>query len=565
MKNKQRAVFAASISISIALAALCGTAGAAAKKTTKKPTTTKAVSATVAPTTVASATVQPVATAPRGPIPQDNADTSATVRVAYPVGALSLDPARDNFVVNKVYTFLVFDRLTQIDTKTRAVVPMLASSWKYASDGTYLEMKLRTDVNFSDGSKLDANAAKVSLDRYRTAPESALKGALGSMSGVTVVDANTLRINLVKGRGADLPAVLATSAGIVVNPKVLAAGQDLTKNLDNAGSGPYVLDSFDAAKGYNFNKAPGTYWDPRIGKLKRIEVQVFASTAARLNAVLSGAVELAHLQLPEAAEGLKAAKKDQIKAYKVPAFMSMHATLFHATGKLADVKVRQAISLAIDRIGIADSLLPGADPEIQPYPQGHFAAVPGLESPRWDPIKARQIIKDAGAEGYTFKLGFAANTPFELVAQQIQSQMKDIGLNVTLVPQATSTAASLAFERGDFDAYQAAIVPSADPATTLNDIYYDTGTSKTITDPAALKRTRDIAARALDPTLDDAERGVIYRGVFKTLSEELWTIPIVRTYQTWAYTNKSNLRGIEDMGWIWSGVFDARTLWVAKS
>lgn len=565
---RQRTLAAVTAGLALAAVTLSSTAGAATKTTKKAAkttraakTTAKATTSTAAPATNAPATTSaPVTTAARAAIPQDNADPNGTVRIVYPAPASSLDPARDNSVVNKIQTFLVFDRLTQIDNKTRDAAPMLATSWKYAPDGTYLEMKLRDDVNFHDGTKLDANAVKVSLDRYKNAPESLLKGFMTSISGVTVVDPTTIRVNLVKGRGADVPVVLATAVGAVVNPKVLAAGQDLSRNLNNAGSGPYVLDTADPSKGYTYNKAPGTYWDPKAGKLKRIEIQIIQSTIARVNAVRSNAADLAHIQLPEAADALKLANRGELLAYKVPGFMSMHATLFHPVGKLTDVRVRQAISLAIDRVGIAEALVPGADPEIQPYPAGHWANVPGLEAPRWDPIKAKQMIKDAGAEGFSFKLGAGAGTPFELIALQIQSQMKDIGLNITIVPLPPG---SQAFQNGEVEASQAAIVPSPDPATLLNDLYYDTGPLRVINDPAALARIKAAAAPGLDPSLTDAQRGAVYQGVFKTLAEELWAIPIARTFQTWAYTNPK-LKGVEDMGWIWSGVFDARTLWVTK-
>ena len=232
-------------------------------------------------------------------------------------------------------------------------------------------------------------------------------------------------------------------------------------------------------------------------------------------------------------------------------------------GKLSDIRVRQAISLAIDRVGIADALLNGADPEIQPYPSTHWAYVPGLEPPRWSPITAQKMVKDAGADGMTLSIGYTAGTPFELVAQAVQSQLKDIGINVVMVPKATNTAAVVSFNNNEFDAFEGAITASSDPSVLLSDIW--TANFKLIRDPASLKKANDIATSALDPQMNDEERGKAYRGLWQQLTNELWAVPIVRTYQTYASTTKSNIKGIEDMGWTWSGVFDMRSLWVPKA
>jgi peptide/nickel transport system substrate-binding protein len=351
----------------------------------------------------------------------------------------------------------------------------------------------------------------------------------------------------------------------MISPKALAdPARDLAKTPGDAGSGPYLLTTYDPAVKYSFQKAPGTYWDPKAGRLASLEVQIISSTAARVNALKSGQVDLAHVQAPEAADVAKEAEAGAaFKAYKRDKFFSMHNLMLHAAnGKLADQRVRQAISYAIDRDGIAQGLLNGAcTPAYQPYPDGHWANDPNLKTPyTLDVAKAKQLITDAGASGTAMEIIVAANTPFQLIAEAVQSQLKDIGINATITPKATAADSAAAFRGGAGDGFESSIVGTADPSVLLQENYL--AGYGLIADPAAKTEIQNLANQALDPKLDQAARGKIYRDVWNKLSTSVWDVKICRTFQTYGYAPK--VHGVEQMGWTFSGVFDARTLWVSK-
>jgi peptide/nickel transport system substrate-binding protein len=100
-------------------------------------------------------------------------------------------------------------------------VPQLATKWEWSADNMALTVTLRPGVTFHDGEAVDAEAVKVNLTRYQSAPESVRKGEVKPIAAVEVVDKLTVRIRLSQPY-APLVAVLADRAGMLISPKALA-------------------------------------------------------------------------------------------------------------------------------------------------------------------------------------------------------------------------------------------------------------------------------------------------------------------------------------------------------
>src|SRR5690606_17745292 len=105
---------------------------------------------------------------------------------------------------------------------------------------------------------------------------------LTSIAGVEAVDAQTVKI-LLKGGGAELPSALATGAGAIINPKVLAdSSVDIaTAPPANAGSGPYILDEFQPGVSVSYTRSDDAYWDPAAANYASMEFRVAAGTAVQ--------------------------------------------------------------------------------------------------------------------------------------------------------------------------------------------------------------------------------------------------------------------------------------------
>src|SRR5262249_26962869 len=115
-----------------------------------------------------------------------NVDLNATPRVSTTLPPTSLHPRTSTGALNP-YPTIVFERLLQVDSELQ-LRPMLAESWKFSTDGTQLILKLRDDVTFHSGAKLDANAVKASLDRWKSDPKSLLGPSMAGIASVAATD-----------------------------------------------------------------------------------------------------------------------------------------------------------------------------------------------------------------------------------------------------------------------------------------------------------------------------------------------------------------------------------------
>ena len=145
---------------------------------------------------------------------------AADLRIALNEDPDLLDPAQGGSFVGREVFAALCDKLIDVAPDMK-FVPQLATEWSWSSDGKALTLKLRDGVLFHDGTKLDADAVKINLDRYRTDPESRRKGEVKPIANVVVVDPLTVRLELGEPY-APLLAVLADRAGMIMSPKALA-------------------------------------------------------------------------------------------------------------------------------------------------------------------------------------------------------------------------------------------------------------------------------------------------------------------------------------------------------
>lgn len=245
----------------------------------------------------------------------------------------TLDPfASANLVHIWNRSIPLYDRLTQI-LPGPVVAPMVATEWEFSEDGLTLTFTLRDDVTFHDGTKLDAAAVKTSLDyaRDKDNDKSLVQIHLDSIDSVEAPDATTLVLTLNRPF-SELPAILSTPAGAIVNP--VAIGTDLSATAN--GSGPFVLDDVVLGDRVSYVRADN-YWDPTAQRLARLEFIGMPDDTAKVNALQSGQVDgiwlLTTPGINSILDNLRAANFNM--AEFVSSWFSI--TLNMAEGPLADV------------------------------------------------------------------------------------------------------------------------------------------------------------------------------------------------------------------------------------
>jgi peptide/nickel transport system substrate-binding protein len=420
-------------------------------------------------------------------------------------------------------------------------------------------MTLRSDVKFHDGTPFNAAAVKANIDEQLTSATSTTKPLLAAIDSVDAVDDTTVRLHLKTGHGSEVLANLATNAGAMISPKALAdTTLDLSKQPGNSGSGAYLIAEYDPTTHVNLKHSPDTYWDPNAGKLAEIDITVIAKTSGRLDAVTTGEVDLAHLQLPEAQDALTKAAAGGYSVFKVENFLSAHDIILNSSNpSLSDVRVRQALAYGVDREGIASGLLNnGCTVNNQLYPPSHWAASKNIPSYDYNVAKAKDLLTQAGVSNLKLDIGYAAGTPFELLATAVKDQWSQIGVEATLKPYATAADANKAFLAGEFPAFEGSLVGVPEPDTMVRQ--YFLGGYNLIKEPALKAEAEADAVAAVDPSLDLKGRAAAYEKLWLLIAAQVWNIRICNTFQTYAFNPK--VQGVDQMGLVYSGFFDARSL-----
>jgi ABC-type transport system substrate-binding protein len=147
-----------------------------------------------------------------------SAQAAGTLRVGMQDDPDALDPALGGTFAGRIVFASLCDKLIELNDKLQ-FVPQLATAWSWSADSLALTLTLRDGVTFQDGEKLDADAVKANIERYRSAPYSSRRSELKPVTAVEVVDPKTVRLVLSQPY-APLIAVLSDRAGMMAAPKV---------------------------------------------------------------------------------------------------------------------------------------------------------------------------------------------------------------------------------------------------------------------------------------------------------------------------------------------------------
>ena len=381
------------------------TAGAA------KPATTAGGASTTAGG--ASTTAAPAA----GKIKQ-----GGTLRISSQKPAGPLDPVAMADLGTYTPVVTAFEYL--VNTLGSKVSPMLATSWKPNTDGSVWTFTLRKGVKWHDGTPFTAADVVATMDRLAG---SNLKAYITAGSTKAVDDA-TVEITLKKPDGQFVLQVGPYNPQSVITPKDYVLGTTLDKQP--TGTGPFKLTKYDPATGATF-EANADYWDgkPFLDKLQFL----FSEDLATQISGLQGGAADAIVQF--SVVGGDALLNDKNLTVEV-IHGSAHRQIWMNTreGDFTDVRVRQAVGYALDRDALIANILKGKGDLANDHPISPIYPFFDATQPqrKRDLAKAKQLLKDAGKEGLAATMYFPKLQEIPQLAQLVQSQLKEIGMNVTL-------------------------------------------------------------------------------------------------------------------------------------
>jgi peptide/nickel transport system substrate-binding protein len=360
----------------------------------------------------------------------------------------SMDPQFHSLTPNTQLSETLFDPLVRTDAVAKPV-PSLAESWTV--DGDTWTFNLRKGVKFSDGSPFTAKDVIFTYDRVPKVPNSPSSYALylSSIDRVEAVDDHTLKI-VTKGPS---PVLLPNLSMVPIMSSQAAAGPapegkttvELNRGDGLVGTGPYKFVSWKRGAEIVFERNPH-YWG-EAPAWDRVIYRPISNPAARVAALLAGDVDL--IEDPPTDDLPKLKENKALHVQETPSVRIIYIALMQGdevppgmsgtNGKnpLQDRRVREALSLAIDRQSIVDRVMGGsamAAANLLAYP-GFGASEKHAKASGPDVERAKKLLAEAGyPDGFTMSLGSPAGryTNDQRIAQVVAAMWARIGVKANV-------------------------------------------------------------------------------------------------------------------------------------
>jgi len=353
-----------------------------------------------------------------------------------------LDPTLARTYVGRIIFSQMCEKLYEIDESLR-ISPQLAANMPAISDGgRTVTIKLRSGVKFNDGTPMDAESVRFSLDRHRTLKGSNRASELAPVEAVEVVDPLTVRLRL-KAPFSPLVAQLTDRAGMPLSPTAV------NKLGDKFGTAPVCVGPWQFAERVAQDRIvvekSAHYFDPAQAKFDKIIFRIIPDDNVRLANLRSGDIDVMHLVSPTDATAIKREARFELSNVTGLGYQGITINLRNKTGKqnppgdlgtpLAnDPRVREAFELSIDREALNQVAWDGLfTPGCTPIPPISVYFDKSLKCPVRDVARAKKLLADAGhGAGYSFEMVIVNNPRERRVGEVIQQMAREVGFNVTL-------------------------------------------------------------------------------------------------------------------------------------
>ncbi|MBU8538618.1 ABC transporter substrate-binding protein [Falsiroseomonas tokyonensis] len=369
----------------------------------------------------------------------------------------SLDPHYHQLSPNNAVSDMIFDKLVNTDAAARNI-PGLAESWRAVGPTTW-EFKLRPNVRFHNGNAFTAEDVVFTIQRLPNVPNSPSSYAAYARPIVRmeVVDPLTIRFHT----AAPYPLMPLDMTNVRIldsETHANAATEDFNAGRAAIGTGPWRVVSHRNGDRIEFERNDA-YWGDKPA-FARVNYRMVTNDATRTASLLSGDLDfidqvptsdLARLRRdPNMALSETVGLRliflglDHLRAANENSpFITDNEGRPLGRNPLQDVRVRRALSIAIDRKAIAERVMEGAaTPSGQFLPPGTFSHVPDVAAPEYNPDQARRLLAEAG---YPNGFRITLNSPNDRyindsrIAQAVGQMWTRIGVRTAVEAQTWAT------------------------------------------------------------------------------------------------------------------------------
>lgn len=462
------------------------------------------------------------------------AETSAEdLRIAIGIDPFTMDPQEnDNTLIGNLQDWLCETLVYQDDQGD--VHPLLATEWDSSEDGLTWTFQLRDDVNFHDGTHLDAEAVAISLNRLVDPDVRVpLRGWMGPLGNTEVTGDYEVTVTLDEPFAPFIRAMSLTIAAINSPTALEEAGEDY--RMAPVCSGQYRFVEWQRGDRLVFERNDD-YWGDH-GNFDRIVIPVVPEAGTRMTMLLADDVDIA--VLPPAPDIPALEANPDVTVYSEPSSRIMFLGMNLIKPGLEERLVRQAVNHAIDKDVLIERILYGqASPVSAPIPDFFFGHSPVGEYP-YDPERARELLAEAGYEN-GLSIEFRHPTGRYLldaqVSEAIQAMLAEVGIDAQLRTMDWPTYTGSLYqtrEETDVEMYMLGWGPWVlDAHMTLYPHFHSTqmapdAINSIFFDNAEVDRLLEEAA----VELDDDKRIELYRDAMEIIWEEApWAFLYVQNY-----------------------------------
>jgi peptide/nickel transport system substrate-binding protein len=344
----------------------------------------------------------------------------------------ALDPIKSRAITDFLQMNLIYDTLLHAQDDG-TYKPGLAQSYKVEGENS-VSVTLRPNLRFTDGTALDANAVKFSIDRAVAARNTNLAPEINNVGSVDVVDPSTVKITMKTPTIGSFFELLAGRETMPVSPTAVQADPN-GFNTKPVGAGPMMVSQFTPQQILSLRKNPN-YWDAKSWKLGGIDMLHSTAGAPRINAYKGGQANMVELDSSQT-EDLKGTPGAAVKLAASDANFLYLATC-KSKPPFDNIKFRQGVQMAMNRDAINQVLLNGAgEPMFTMWPKGSAFFTKSLDdSMAYNKKKAKQLIQQSGWDpSQTLQIGYTpTSAQLKTWGEIFQQQMQDVGVKVELVP-----------------------------------------------------------------------------------------------------------------------------------
>ncbi|MCA9861137.1 MAG: ABC transporter substrate-binding protein, partial [Thermomicrobiales bacterium] len=379
-----------------------------------------------------------------------------------------LDPHSVALLANYRVTRLMYSPLVNLSAEL-VPIPALAESWEMPDDVTYI-FHLRSGVTFHSGKTMTSADVKYSLDRILDEATGAwARGSFASVASAETPDDATFKVRL----SSPFSGFIAAMFNLLVVPAEIAdqPADYLMTNVD--GTGPFMLESWTPDVDLKLVRHPG-YWEAGLPYLDGVTIRVIPEENSILSALETG--EIDHYVLEDNKSYAPLESEGTLSLVTIPAMGTNVVNINHRKEELQDERVRQALSLAMNRseiLQIAGSDVGVVSGPIPPTHQLYSVPVEELAFYETNIEQAKALLAEAGyPDGFSLDILYIPTYPLmELSAITLAAQWAEIGIKAE--PRSTDIGVWLDLRTKTYDYYISTNLdfPTIDPDVYLFDTF----------------------------------------------------------------------------------------------